>query len=142
MVKAKAKVERATARQATSGATSTPATHPTMMVASPSPAHASPVAHDPAAADSGSAELPIQDAEAPPLPPSKEPAVDRTELLRSKPAEVGRFMQLMVPILVDVYAASVITPVRVKTLTGLLKAVSFLDGEGLKRVLTVRSFFS
>jgi hypothetical protein len=69
----------------------------------------------------------------------QELALDRTDLLRSKPAVVGRFMQLMVPILVDVYTASVITPVRVKTLTGLLKAVSFLDGDGLKRVLTVRS---
>jgi E3 ubiquitin-protein ligase TRIP12 len=41
-------------------------------------------------------------------------------------------MQLIVPILIDVYAASVITPVRVKTLTGLLKAVGFLEGEALK----------
>jgi hypothetical protein len=64
--------------------------------------------------------------------------VQSTELLRSKPAIVGHFMQLIVPILVDVYAASVITPVRVKILTGLLKAVSFLDGDGLKRVLTVK----
>ncbi|KAJ3996321.1 hypothetical protein F5050DRAFT_1571693 [Lentinula boryana] len=63
-------------------------------------------------------------------------AVDRTELLRSKPAVVGRFMQLTVPILIDVYAASVNTPVRVKTLTGLLKAASFLDPDGLKQVLT------
>jgi E3 ubiquitin-protein ligase TRIP12 len=39
------------------------------------------------------------------------------------------------------YAASVVTPVRVKTLTGLLKAVSFFDGEGLKGVLTVRPDF-
>ncbi|KAJ7734536.1 hypothetical protein B0H14DRAFT_2995729 [Mycena olivaceomarginata] len=76
---------------------------------------------------------------------SAPPAPDRLELLRSKPAVVGRFMELMVPILIDVYAASVITPVRVKTLTGLLKAVSFLDADGLKRVLTfvpVASFAS
>ncbi|KAJ4473595.1 hypothetical protein J3R30DRAFT_3659131 [Lentinula aciculospora] len=64
------------------------------------------------------------------------PAADRTELLRSKAAVVGRFMQLTVPILIDVYAASVNTPVRVKTLTGLLKAASFLDADGLKQVLT------
>ena len=62
---------------------------------------------------------------------------DRTEMLRSKSAVVAKFMQLLVPILIDVYAASVITPVRIKTLTGLLKAVSFLDGDGLKRVLMV-----
>lgn len=42
----------------------------------------------------------------------------------------------MLPILGDVDAASVITPVRVKTLTNLL-AVSFLDTDGLKRVLIV-----
>ena len=48
-------------------------------------------------------------------------------------------MQLLVPILIDVYAASVFTPVRIKTLTGRLKAVSFLDGDGLKRVLMVSS---
>lgn len=65
------------------------------------------------------------------------PAAERTELLRSKTEVVGRFMQLMVPILIDVYAASVNTPVRVKTLTGLLKAASFLDADGLKQVLTV-----
>jgi E3 ubiquitin-protein ligase TRIP12 len=73
-----------------------------------------------------------------PVLPTRESTPDRTELLRSKPEVVGRFMQLMVPVLIDVYAASVITPIRIKTLTGLLKAVSFLDGDGLKRVLTVR----
>jgi len=89
--------------------------------------------------EAGSVELQTQDGEDPePNPMPKEAAPDRTELLRSKSAVVGRFMQLMVPILIDVYAASVITPVRVKTLTGLLKAVSFLDADGLKRVLTVR----
>ena len=97
-----------------------------------SPSHSDPAGQDPATGTSTDA-----DVEDPPPPaPAKEASVDRTELLRSKPAVVGRFMQLMVPILVDVYAASVITPVRVKTLTGLLKAVSFLDASGLKRVLT------
>ncbi|KAJ3931783.1 MAG: hypothetical protein NXY57DRAFT_1048760 [Lentinula lateritia] len=67
---------------------------------------------------------------------SSNTTADRTQLLRSKPAVVGRFMQLTVPILIDVYAASVNTPVRVKTLTGLLKAASFLDADGLKQVLT------
>ena len=69
--------------------------------------------------------------------PESEVVPDRTEMLRSKSAVVAKFMQLLVPILIDVYAASVITPVRIKTLTGLLKAVSFLDGDGLKRVLMV-----
>ena len=144
MVKAKAKADRAAARQVTSGAASILSVPPPTAAVSSSPAHSSPVTQDSATADNDSAEPQTQDAEeALPLLPPKEPTVDRTELLRSKPAVVGRFMQLMVPILVDVYAASVITPVRVKTLTGLLKAVSFLDGDGLKRVLTVRtSFFS
>jgi len=58
-------------------------------------------------------------------------------MLRGKPEVVGRFMQLIVPILVDVYAASVITTVRTKTLTGLLKAISYLEADGIKQVLTV-----
>jgi len=61
----------------------------------------------------------------------------RTELLRSKPDVVDRFMQLLVPILVDVYAASVSIPIRTKSLTGILKTVGFLDADGLKRVFTV-----
>lgn len=67
----------------------------------------------------------------------KDPVPDRIELLRSKHEVVSRFMKLTVPVLIDVYAASVVTPVRLKTLTGLLKAVGFLEGEDLKRVLTV-----
>jgi len=58
-------------------------------------------------------------------------------MLRAKPEVVGRFMQLIVPILVDVYAASVITTVRTKTLTGLLKAISYLEADSINRVLTV-----
>lgn len=69
--------------------------------------------------------------------PAKDQVLDRNELLRSKPEVVGRFMHLMVPVLIDVYAASVITSVRLKTLTGLLKAVGFLETEGLKRVFSV-----
>lgn len=69
--------------------------------------------------------------------PTKDQVLDRNELLRSKPEVVGRFMQLMVPVLIDVYAASVITSVRLKTLTGLLKAVGFLETEDLKRVFSV-----
>ena len=142
MVKAKAKADCAAARQATSGASNILSAPPPTAIVSSSPARSSPVNQDSAVTDNDSAEPQTQDAEEGlPLPPPKEPTVDRTELLRSKPAVVGRFMQLMVPILVDVYAASVITPVRVKTLTGLLKAVSFLDGDGLKRVLTVWVFF-
>lgn len=138
MTKAKAKADRAAARHTTSGASSTSLT----ASASVPSDQAGIIPQGPSPADSGSTEAQAQDTDDahPPLVP-KEPTPDRTELLRSKPVVVGRFMQLMVPILVDVYAASVITPVRVKTLTGLLKAVSFLGGDGLKRVLTVRTSF-
>ncbi|KAJ7778066.1 hypothetical protein B0H14DRAFT_2963210 [Mycena olivaceomarginata] len=116
MVKAKAKAERAAARQATHASLAA-----AMLIASSSAAAAAP-ADDSASGETAVAEPEEGAASAPPTP-------DRLELLRSKPAVVGR----------------VITPVRVKTLTGLLKAVSFLDADGLKRVLTfvpVASFAS
>lgn len=130
MVKAKHKADRAAARQAASSAAASNGP------LAPTP-QASPSAQDPPAVENGSTEPQGPETDDPLPLPAKEPALDRSELLRSHPIVVGRFLQLMVPILVDVYAASVITPVRVKTLTGLLKAVSFLDGDNLKRVLTV-----
>ena len=114
-------------------ATSTPGTSTPSQVQSEDAS-----SHDPSSADTQS----VQDGDegiVPPITP-KEPVVDRTELLRSKPGVVGRFLHLMVPILVDVYAASVMTPVRIKTLTGLLKAVSFLDADELIRVFKVRLY--
>ncbi|KAI1791847.1 hypothetical protein LXA43DRAFT_380217 [Ganoderma leucocontextum] len=144
MIKAKAKADRAAARQAAaaqaaSSSTSRPVTSDTSSGSAPTDDSQAPEAMsvDPQSAQEMEDALPQL---------QKEPAtVDRTELLRSKPEVVGRFLHLMVPILVDVYAASVITPVRIKTLTGLLKAVSFLDGEELKQVFTfvpVASFAS
>ncbi|KAG5636235.1 hypothetical protein H0H81_008716 [Sphagnurus paluster] len=133
MIKAKAKADRAAARQAAQLAI-VAATAPSVMD-EPSPEMTAPETPAPETTEETIATVP------PPAPV----ALDRTELLRSKIAVVDRFMQLIVPILIDVYAASVITPVRVKTLTGLLKAVSFLDADGLKRVLTfvpVASFAS
>ncbi|KAJ7702191.1 hypothetical protein B0H17DRAFT_1127779 [Mycena rosella] len=137
MIKAKAKVEWAAARQATHATLAatmliTPASTP---AAGPSSTLAAATPDDTASAETVIAELEEDAAAAP----------DRFELLRSKPAVVGRFMQLMVPILIHVYAASVITLARVKILTGLLKAVSFLDADSLKRMLTsvpVASFAS
>ena len=132
MIKAKAKAERSAARHAqqaqfhallgsstpSSSATATPV--PRSETATPTPADSPHEADEP---------LPTATKESPP---------DRTEMLRGKPEVAGRFMRLIVPILVDVYAASVITTVRIKTLTGILKAVSYLDADGIKRVLTVR----
>lgn len=127
MIKAKAKAERAAARQA--------------MQASLVAAHlVSPQPSTPTPNEEGPVEVNMTDTPQEPDEPAPNATPDRTELLRSKPAVVGRFMKLTVPILIDVYAASVITPVRVKTLTGLLKAVSFLDADGLKGVLSVCSY--
>jgi E3 ubiquitin-protein ligase TRIP12 len=130
MVKAKAKADRAAARQAAQ-APLVPATMIGAPVDEPPNDVGTVENQNPDAGDDSGANVPVS---------SKEASPDRTELLRSKSAVVGRFMQLIVPILIDVYSASVITPVRVKTLTGLLKAVSFLDADGLKRVLTVSCY--
>ena len=143
MVKIKAKADRAAARQAAavaaghvhpeqlpqaSASSSTPQAAPSAQPTEENPA--------PEAGSSESQPQPEGD-DTPPVVPPKESPPDRTEILRSNPIVVERFMRLMVPILIDVYTASVITPVRIKTLTGLLKAVSFLDGDELKRVFTV-----
>jgi len=57
-------------------------------------------------------------------------------MLRGKPEVVNRSMQLILPNLVDVQAASVITTVQVKALTGLLKAISHLEADEIRRVFT------
>ncbi|KAG5222613.1 Ubiquitin fusion degradation protein [Salix suchowensis] len=135
MMKAKVKADRAAAKQVLQA----PLVAAGLIVAAPSPTPSPAEAQEGTPAPSAPSESQppeADDASASATPP-KEPAPDRTDLLRSKPEVTDRFMQLMVPILVDVYAASVITPVRVKTLTGLLKAVSFLDAEGLNKVLAV-----
>ena len=141
MVKAKAKADRAAARLAAHQANVAQATS---LAVEPSTAITAPVIATidrevslaPLATDTPLQE-PDEAGDNIVEPAENEVVPDRTEMLRSKPAVVAKFMQLLVPILVDVYAASVITPVRIKTLTGLLKAVSFLDGDGLKRVLMV-----
>ncbi|KAJ2915477.1 hypothetical protein MD484_g4935, partial [Candolleomyces efflorescens] len=129
MVKAKAKADRAAARQANQAATS-----------SATPVESSAPTPTPEAEGRSTPSLPndsqVQDSDdMTPAPTQKEPPVDRVSLLRANPEVVGRFMTLLIPILVDVYAASVIIAVRVKTLTGLLKAVSFLESEDIQKVL-------
>ena len=130
LAKSRAKAERAAARQAAAVSSALGESSSNLTQG---------IAEDVPSLDTGIESLPLPDSdEVPPAVPPKESAPDRTELLRSHPEVVGRFLHLMVPILVDVYAASVITPVRIKTLTGLLKAVSFLDGEELKEVFKVK----
>ena len=68
---------------------------------------------------------------------ASEAVTDRTTLLRQHEGVMNRFITLMVPILVDVYAASVSVPVRIKSLASLLKAISFQDETQLKRSLKV-----
>ncbi|KIJ20720.1 hypothetical protein PAXINDRAFT_165588 [Paxillus involutus ATCC 200175] len=127
MVKARSKADRAAARQAAA------VSHPVAGLATvPDTTQHASGQND--ATQESDAQAQDTDEAMPPLSVA-EPLSDRTELLRSKPDVVGRFMQLVVPILIDVYAASVITPIRVKTLTGLLKAVSFLEGDGLRAAL-------
>lgn len=132
MVKAKAKADRAAARSVQGHTSAAPVTEPVVASTAATSEDASPA---PTTADGVSREV-EENADNAALP-SIDVVPDRTDMLRSKSAVVGRFMQLLVPILVDVYAASVIAPVRMKTLTGLLKAVGFLDQDGLKPVLMV-----
>lgn len=137
MAKAKAKADRAAARQASATQATASSSTTSLSEAGPAPSTEDGQSREAMAIDPQS----VQEADdALPQLQKDSASLDRTDLLRSKPEVVGRFLHLMVPILVDVYSASVNTPVRLKTLTGLLKAVSFLDGDELKRVFTVRSF--
>lgn len=145
LVKAKVKADRAAARQAaTDPGPAASQSAAALSSTDCSPADLAP-ADDTSSGDAAPTDLQsrndVQEGEDVPLPVSalltKESAPDRTEMLRSKPEVVGRFMRLTVPVLVDVYAASVMSSVRTKTLTGLLKAVAFLDEDGLGQVLKV-----
>jgi len=135
MMKAKAKTDRAAARLAQA---STSQSVPT--IADASLATTSMMEDVPTmAAEDGPSQEAEENMESSAQLPNVEilSAPGRMELLRSKSVVVDRFMQLLVPILVDVYAASVSTAIRIKTLTGILKTISFLESEGLKRVLMV-----
>ncbi|KAG8933673.1 Ubiquitin fusion degradation protein 4 [Tulasnella sp. 418] len=61
--------------------------------------------------------------------------LSRNDLLRSNPEPLYRFMRTIVPVLVDVYSASVATQVRNRTLTAILKSVSFSEPDDLHKVL-------
>jgi hypothetical protein len=61
----------------------------------------------------------------------------RLTLLREKPEVVSRFLSLVVPILFDVYSASVILQVRMRCFLGILKATSFVDGPGMELLYKV-----
>ena len=132
-IKAKAKADRAASRRDTKDTSAAGTLTP-----QPTSANGSTDSTETNTAAEPTPETPPREEHAEPVQTSaKDQVLDRNELLRSKPEVVGRFMQLMVPVLIDVYAASVITSVRLKTLTGLLKAVGFLETEDLKRVFSV-----
>jgi E3 ubiquitin-protein ligase TRIP12 len=61
----------------------------------------------------------------------------RLEMLKMHPDLVAKFVKTILPVLVDVYAASVAVRVRTKVLSGLTKAVAFTDAESLKITLRV-----
>ena len=134
LIKAKAKADRAASRREAkdTAAAATPVPQPTSANGSTDPPETGTVTEP-------TSETPSREEQAETVQalPAKDQVLDRNELLRSKPEVVGRFMRLMVPVLIDVYAASVITSVRLKTLTGLLKAVGFLETEDLKPVFSV-----
>ena len=130
LVRAKAKADRAAAKLAAAGTSGAPVAEPSLAPAT-----------DPEGTPAGAVtpvESQLQESDdTTPAPAQPNAPVDRIELFRANPKDVGRFMTLLVPILVDVYAASVIIAVRMKTLNGLLKAISFLDSDGIQKVLKV-----
>ena len=141
MMKAKAKADRAAARAAVAAAVaSLPGGR------SPSSSRAqTPTASTPGA-DDEIVGPPMPSGDAPemlPPPPTvvPPPTVDRMDLLKQHSEVVNRFIRLIFPILVDVYAASVSISVRMKCLASLLKAICFQDADQLRLTLKVGFFF-
>ena len=62
-------------------------------------------------------------------PPESHQSISATHLsmLHAKPQLVNRFMGLIVPVLVEVYVATVVLTICTRALTTLLKAFSFLE---------------
>lgn len=64
----------------------------------------------------------------------------RMDLFKAQPELLAKFIKAIVPVLVDVYAASVTQRVRTKVLSGLLKAIAFAEPELLRATLRVSLF--
>lgn len=142
MVKAKAKADRSAARAAAAGALAgLPGGQSPMSSRAHTPVGGPSTPGDDDVLTSsipivvGADTLPILPAV--PAASPKEPVVDRADLLREHSQVVNRFIRLMIPILVDVYAASVSVSVRIKSLASLLKAICFQEEEQLQRSLKV-----
>ncbi|KIO30590.1 hypothetical protein M407DRAFT_14294 [Tulasnella calospora MUT 4182] len=146
MIKAKGKADRAAARAATASAgPSTLAPAPVTAPEDPATDNRSTTPNPDEPADS-QASLALDPLASDALPPpsatvenTKEKEKDKTaariELLKEKGDILQKFMRSMVPILVDVYAASVALQVRTRSITGLLKAINWMEPNELKMVL-------
>ena len=65
----------------------------------------------------------------------------RVSLLKSRPELLGKFVKAIVPVLVDVYAATVAPRVRAKVLNGLVKAIAAAEQDHLKLTLEASTLF-
>ena len=61
----------------------------------------------------------------------------RLDLFKTRPELLGKYIKAIVPVLVDVYAASVASRVRTKVLMGLIKATAFAEQDDLMATLKV-----
>jgi E3 ubiquitin-protein ligase TRIP12 len=143
MIKAKAKADRAAARANASAAlqSALPSRNDTPASSrahTPTGGRSTPAEEDGTPAPAQDAALISEAAESSSgAAPSKGVSIDRGELLKSKSGVMNRFIGLIVPILVDVYAASVSIPIRIKSLVSLLKAICFQEQDQLKQTLKV-----
>jgi hypothetical protein len=65
----------------------------------------------------------------------------RLSLLRSNLEVVSRFLHLIIPVLFDVYAASMTLQIRLRSLTSILKATNFVDNEDISLLFRVNSSY-
>ena len=134
MTKAKAKADRAAARALAAESGQLVASPMSSRAHTPTPGEDEVVAVNTPEQSNGALDaLPVLAAA-----PTGESAIDRVELLRSNLHVANRFIRLVVPILVDVYAASVSPTLRIKSLTAILKAISFQEIGQLRKTLKVR----
>lgn len=71
----------------------------------------------------------------------KDSSHPRLSLLRSNLEVVSRFLHLIIPVLFDVYAASMTLQIRLRSLTSILKATNFVDNEDISLLFRVSSFY-
>ena len=71
----------------------------------------------------------------------KDSSHPRLSLLRNNLEVVSRFLHLIIPVLFDVYAASMTLQIRLRSLTSILKATNFVDDEDISLLFRVRSFY-